>query len=93
MSDGRIATPVIAWLDTPARERLQELCSGMNAVPERLAGDLLTRALHEYTRGQQRAQSLREEQAERITEAEMAKGPQRKVVVRSQKEWANGKRR
>ena len=47
-----ITLPVIAWLTPDARDALAALAQGSGTPVERLAGSLLTRALHECSPGE-----------------------------------------
>ncbi|MGF6728018.1 hypothetical protein OKW50_000099 [Paraburkholderia youngii] len=68
--------PTIAWLDPVDRARLAELCTGYDAIPERLAGQLLADAIRAHVRGQQRL-------AVKRTETEPVAGQVRKAASRS----------
>ncbi|MGF6738355.1 hypothetical protein OKW47_002101 [Paraburkholderia atlantica] len=76
VTGNRHGTPTIVWLEAPARERLQELCSGFNAVPERLAGQLLTEALQRAEKGRVMPAARKEERGPMsVTEIERGSKP------------------
>ncbi|MGF6445368.1 hypothetical protein [Paraburkholderia youngii] len=58
--------PTIAWLDPADRARLAELCTGYDAIPERLAGQLLGDAIIAHVRGQQRLAVKTTDETERL---------------------------
>ena len=54
VTGNRHGMPCIAWISVESRRRLDEICTGLNAVPERFCGALLEAAIEAHVRGQQR---------------------------------------
>jgi hypothetical protein len=57
VTGNRDGLPCIAWISAESRRQLDQICTGLNAVPERFCGALLDEAIEAHIRGRQQLSS------------------------------------